>query len=177
MVFDYSYDSGDEWEEEEIEGVEELISENGSQGEGEDELEEDDWLVDDEVIEMASGASRSVSPHTNPSIDEKKKRKAESNTTIAAKKRRQIAGPLIPFSKGPIYEDVIGLRDYELFNDHSIHLFNGKPRYESLGIAIPDQGLLLKILILAWTLSLSSPPVLRTTVNSWCSLKLERDTA
>ncbi|KAF8328816.1 chromatin assembly factor 1 subunit A-domain-containing protein [Cantharellus anzutake] len=124
VVFDYSYDSGDEWEEEEVEGAEELMSESGSEGEGEDEFEEDDWLVGDDEIEVASGISRSVSPFANPAVNEKRKRKAESNIKAVSRKRRQIVGPLIPFSKGPFYEEVIGTRQYEPFNDHNISLLN-----------------------------------------------------
>ncbi len=120
---------------------------------------------------MARGASRSASPPPG-SIDEKKKRKAEPSANIASKKRRPILGPLIPFSKGPIYEDVIGMRDYGLFNDHSIYLFNGKPIWELLNMTVLDQVLIPKIPISALTLSLSSPGVLRTLINSWSSPKL-----
>lgn len=125
-MFDYSYDSGDDWEEEE-EGGEDIVSDGGSDGEGIDDEEDDDgFLVPDDEVESVghpSIPSRSPSPTAFRS-DAKGKRKAEGIVS-GANKRRQIVGPLIPFSKGPCYENEIGQCEYEPFNAFRIHLLNG----------------------------------------------------
>jgi chromatin assembly factor 1 subunit A len=124
-VFDYSYDSGDDWEEEE-EGGEDILSDVDSEGEGIEEDDDDDgFLVPDDEVESiaASGApSRSPSPGASHAHS-RAKRKAEGGS--GARKRRQITSPLIPFSKGPCYEDEIGRCDYEPFQVFRIQLFNG----------------------------------------------------
>ena len=141
-MFDYSYDSGDDWEEEDVEGAEELMSEAGSDGSGPDDFEADDWLVgDDEEIEVIGDPAdgdpldpRSISPLNLASgnivseVGVSMKRKAESapGAAVAAKKRRQLAGPLVPFSRGPCFEDVIGQCQYEPFSAFRIQLLNGK---------------------------------------------------
>lgn len=134
-VFDYSYDSGDDWEEEE-EGGEEIMSDVASDGEGIDDEDEDDgFLVPDDEVESVDGilgtTSRSPSPsvfrpnaNSNPSANAKGKRKAEGGAS-GTNKRRQITGPLIPFSKGPCYEDEIGRCEYEPFHAFRIQLLNG----------------------------------------------------
>lgn len=136
-VFDYSYDSGDDWEEEE-EGAEEILSEIDSDGEGGslDEDDDDGFLVPDDEVESVghasgSGLSRSPSPSAFRNMNmsaaamAKGKRKAEAEGTTAAKKRRQIVGPLIPFAKGPCLEDDIGRCEYEPFSVFRIQLLNG----------------------------------------------------
>lgn len=133
VQFDYSYDSGDDWEEEPIEDAEEIMSEAGSDGTGADDFEADDWLVgdDDEIeveddgIEAVRSRSRSLSPVAFLSAGATKKRKAEGATGAAAKKRRALVGPLVPFSRGPCFEDRIGECEYEPFNTFRIQLLNG----------------------------------------------------
>ena len=124
-VFDYSYDSGDDWEEEE-EGGEDILSDVDSEGEGVEEDEDDDGFLvpDDEVESIAASVAPSRSP--SPSAlhgNSRTKRKAEANG--GARKRRQITGPLIPFSKGPCYEDEFGRCEYEPFHAFQIRLLNG----------------------------------------------------
>lgn len=125
-MFDYSHDSGDDWEEEEEVG-EDILSDVASDGEDIDDEDEDDgFLVPDDETESlgVSGIiSRSPSPSTFRA-NIKGKRKAEGGAG-GVNKRRQIVGPLIPFSKGPCYEDEIGRCEYEPFNQFRIQLLNG----------------------------------------------------
>lgn len=124
-MFDYSYDSGDDWEEEE-EGGEEILSDVDSEGEGmEDDDDDDGFLVPDDEVESIS-ASRAASRSPSPSASHapsRAKRKVVGGDGV--RKRRQITSPLIPFSKGPCYENEIGRCDYEPFQAFQIQLLNG----------------------------------------------------
>ena len=128
LSFDYSYDSGEDWDEED-EGGEDLESANGSDvGEssdlGSDEM--DDWLVDDdEPIDPGTPLSeRAGSPGFPFPMEPLPKRKAPEEESKEPKKRKVV--PLVPFSKGPCLETVIGHCEYEPFHQYRIQLFNGK---------------------------------------------------
>ncbi|KAF9519936.1 hypothetical protein BS47DRAFT_1336670 [Hydnum rufescens UP504] len=126
VAFDYSYDSGDDWEEEEVEGAEELVSELDSDGSGGDDFEADDWLVgDDEDIEVAGDPAEG--DPTDPRILKKRKAENAPGAAVATKKRRPLAGPLVPFFRGPCFEDVVGQCQYEPFNAFRIQLLNDTP--------------------------------------------------
>ena len=133
VSFDYSYDSGEEWEEEE-EGGEDVVSNDGSEDEnGEVDSDLDSWLVqDDEDIDPGTPISeRQGSPLISvpqlPTIDSTKKRKTTTSEKKETKKRKII--PLMPFTKGPIYEDEIGHCDSDLLMQYRIQLFNGELVY------------------------------------------------
>lgn len=127
VVFDYSYDSGEEWEEEE--GGDDVASQDGSEEAPSDaDSDMDDWLVDDDVEGVDPGtpvSEREVSPLRPPSGIEKaaNKRKSISGLDKGRKKRKVM--PLVAFIKGPCWEDVIGKCEYEPFKQHRIQLFNG----------------------------------------------------
>ncbi|KAF8309802.1 hypothetical protein DL93DRAFT_2230665 [Clavulina sp. PMI_390] len=130
-VFDYSYDSGEDWVEEEEAG-DDVLSDGGSNEDMDDDDPDDDGFLvpDDEVEEVQSINSRSPSPSlfranaaaTSAGNAAKGKRKAEGGGMGANKKR--ITGPLIPFVKGPCYEEDMGQCEYEPFHAFRIQLLN-----------------------------------------------------
>ncbi|KAG8900324.1 hypothetical protein FRB99_006112 [Tulasnella sp. 403] len=115
VAFDYSYDSGEDWEEE-PEDAEDVVS-NGSDEEeetatldGDDEF--DDWLVGDDEVEFEGGIdpanpARSISPTLEPNRTGKRKHDVEKEKEKEAKKRR-VFKPLVPYSCGPVWETRLG---------------------------------------------------------------------
>ncbi|KAL5533009.1 hypothetical protein ACEPAF_4783 [Sanghuangporus sanghuang] len=131
VVFDYSYDSGEDWEEEE-EGADDLQSLAGSDVEkssdvGDDEF--DDWLVDDDEPSDPGMPldSRSGSPSFPFPQDLMPKRKTAPAEKESKEPKKRKVMPLIPFSKGLCLETNIGECDYEPFNQYRIQLFNDTP--------------------------------------------------
>ncbi|PPQ68491.1 hypothetical protein CVT26_003430 [Gymnopilus dilepis] len=130
LIFDYGYDSGEEWEEE---PAGEDVAEDGEEEEADDETAADSdlesWLVDDdEEPADLSTLSRNSSPPPLWDLPpvQPPKRKAEDPERKMGKKRKVVV-PLVPFAKGPIYESVIGQCDYEPFRPYAIELFNDTP--------------------------------------------------
>lgn len=130
VAFDYGYDSGTEWEEEEA--GDDLMSLDGSAEDGGTDVDSDmdDWLVeDDDVAEPGTPLDeREASPALvmlsglSPAGGKRKTSKAPDNKR--SKKLKVV--PLVPFVKGPCYEDQIGRCVYEPFKEFRIQLFNGK---------------------------------------------------
>ncbi|KAG8992228.1 hypothetical protein FRB93_002457 [Tulasnella sp. JGI-2019a] len=125
-AFDYSYDSGEEWEDE-PEDAEEVVSgdeEEDESGVGEEEDEFDDWLVgdDDEDCATPNNTGRSISPQPTGG-GAKRKPEAEKEKEQETKKRRVVA-PLVPYSAGPYWEDRIGDCTVEHFKAFRIQLLN-----------------------------------------------------
>ncbi|KAK7015004.1 chromatin assembly factor 1 subunit A-domain-containing protein [Favolaschia claudopus] len=123
-VFDYGYDSGEEWEEEPAGDAEDVVDD----GEDEDgELDDadsdlDSWLVDDDEEPPSPVMSRGGSP----TISTLPKRKAEAEDARLTKKRKVVV-PLIPFGKGPSWEQSIGHCEHDMFNAYRIQFFNDTP--------------------------------------------------
>lgn len=128
LVFDYAYDSGEEWEEE---PVGEDVVEDGEEEEGEGDEPDSDldsWLVDDDEEPDMTMLARNSSPPPLldfPTTMAPPKRKAEDGERKIGKKRKVVV-PLVPFAKGPIYESTIGQCHYEPFKPYAIQLFNGR---------------------------------------------------
>ena len=129
LVFDYSYDSGEEWEEE---PVGEDVVEDGDDDDGEAEEPDSDldsWLVDDDEEPADLAALRDSSP---PPLDllapPQIKRKTEDGERKIGKKRKVVV-PLVPFTKGPMFETTIGKCEYEPFKPYTIQFFNGEYSY------------------------------------------------
>lgn len=130
VAFDYSYDSGEEWEEEEA--GDDLVSLDGSAEDGGSDADSEmgDWLVEEEdVAEPGTPLDeREGSPGLVPLPDQSpssaKRKTSEAPDKKKAKKRKVM--PLVAFVKGPCYEDRIGNCDYEPFKEYRIQLFNGK---------------------------------------------------
>uniref|UniRef100_D8PWL3 Chromatin assembly factor 1 subunit A dimerization domain-containing protein n=1 Tax=Schizophyllum commune (strain H4-8 / FGSC 9210) TaxID=578458 RepID=D8PWL3_SCHCM len=128
---DYGYDSGEEWEDEPVEA--DNVDEDDEEGVDEEEdSDADSWLVDDDDEEVEPGTP----------IDEREgeeevfgiefssnaahKRKAEDTKVGKAPKKKKIM-PLVPFAKGPFYEQEVGHCEYEPFAAYRIQLFNDTP--------------------------------------------------
>lgn len=129
LVFDYGYDSGEEWEEESVVGEEVEDDGKDEDGDAEDaDSDLDSWLVDDdESPDTALLDHRNSSPP--PFLDlpnaPPPKRKAEDTERKIGKKRKVVI-PLVPFAKGTVWESTVGVCQYEPFKPYAIQLFNGQ---------------------------------------------------
>lgn len=137
LSFDYGYDSGEEWEEEE-EGADDVMSNDGDEVAESSEVGSDleDWLVDDDdVVDPGAPLSeRAPSPDILfplPPTDLPKRKSAKTDERREPKKRKVML--LVPFNKGPCWENSIGSCDYEPFNQYRIKLFNGMFHNKSHG--------------------------------------------
>lgn len=127
LVFDYSYDSGEEWEEEPAgeDVADDAEEEDGDADEQDSDLES--WLVDDdEQPDLAALADASPPPLFDDGLLPPPKRKAEVDGEKKLGKKRKVVVPLVPFAKGPILETIIGQCEYEPFMPYAIQRFNGK---------------------------------------------------
>lgn len=124
LVFDYGYDSGEEWEEEPVGDADDVVDdgeeEDGDGDEPDSDLES--WLVNDDN-------EPAISIRDSPLLDLTVatpilKRKADDAEKKGGKKRKVVL-PLTPFAKGPVWESTIGQCNYDLFNPYRIQLFNG----------------------------------------------------
>jgi chromatin assembly factor 1 subunit A len=141
IQFDYNYDSGEEWEEEE-EGGEDLMSADGDAEDGaasEADSDMDGWLVDDDDdIDPGTPLSeRAGSPPLLPlpelpvqPLAAKRKSTGGEKEKKEQKKRKVV--PLVPFTKGPFEEERIGKCQYEAFKEYRIQFFNGERPLETL---------------------------------------------
>ncbi|KAJ6546512.1 chromatin assembly factor 1 subunit A-domain-containing protein [Mycena vulgaris] len=125
-IFDYGYDSGEEWEEEPAGDADDVVD-DGEDDEGEPDDADSDldsWLVDDEDEAETPDKERSASPVFS-TLHAPTKRKAETEDSKLTKKRKVVV-PLTPFAKGPVWEQTIGRCD-NIFNAYRIQLFNDTP--------------------------------------------------
>lgn len=141
LVFDYSYDSGEEWEEEPAgeDVAEDAEEEDGDADEQDSDLES--WLVDDdEEPDMAALADASPPPLFDDGFlppPPPPKRKAEVDGEKKIGKKRKVVVPLVPFAKGPMLETTIGQCEYEPFRPYAIQRFNGGSTFVVSG-NVPD---------------------------------------
>jgi len=143
LARDYGYDSGEEWEDEGTGDADNVDDDEDEEGEGEDaDSDADSWLVDDDEVEEGIPDDRDLSPSLldiplsshkkkalSPSLldisHSASKRKAEA-TDKQPEKKRKVVIPLVPYTKGPLWESVIGHCDYDPFKPYRIQFFNGK---------------------------------------------------
>lgn len=130
LALDYSYDSAEEWEGEEEAGGDDVVedAEEEDAGDGDDDSDMDEWLVDDEEAEDPGTPvdEREESPDLML-VDvayAPAKRKSAPESGKQGKKRKVVV-PLVPFTKGPCWESTVGLCTYEPFDSYRIELFNG----------------------------------------------------
>ncbi|KAJ7172649.1 chromatin assembly factor 1 subunit A-domain-containing protein [Mycena filopes] len=130
-VFDYGYDSGEEWEEEPAGDADDVID-DGEEDDAEVEDADSDldsWLVDDEdepQTPQTPAGSRGGSPVFS-ALRPPLKRKTEATEDPKLAKKRKVVVPLVPFAKGPAWEQTIGRCEYNMFNSYRIQLFNDAP--------------------------------------------------
>ena len=128
LAFDYAYDSGEEWEDEPVGDVDDVVD-GGEEEEGDSDEQDSDlesWLVDDDNEPAILIDDKNSPP---PLLDltiaaPMLKRKADDAEKKSGKKRKVVL-PLTPFAKGPVWEPTIGQCNYEPFNPYRIQLFNG----------------------------------------------------
>ena len=133
IVLDYTYDSGEEWGEEDEGGGDDVLGDSDDERDDEESDDLDGWLVDGDEEEVATPVEEreGLDAFPFPPISEssKSKRKAgkekETDTDGKAKKRKVVV-PLVPFVKGPCWETGIGECEYEPFNQYRVQFFNGK---------------------------------------------------
>lgn len=124
VALDYSYDSGEDWEEEDPGEADDVVegNEDEDQDDGKDS-DVDSWLVDDdEEVELEVSSDREVSPAPVYT-----KRKATVSELAKPHKKRKVV-PLVPFIKGPSWETSVG-KSPDIFNPYRIRLFNGASFY------------------------------------------------
>ena len=131
---DYTYDSGEEWAEEDAGEADDVVEDGEDEGDGDEEPDSDldSWLVDDDEVEdpgtpieerIGSPGFPDLPPPPG-SGNGKRKAKEEKEKSNGGKKRRVVI-PLVPFAKGPEWETSIGRCTYEPFKSYRIQLFNG----------------------------------------------------
>ncbi|KAI0807211.1 hypothetical protein C8Q74DRAFT_46269 [Fomes fomentarius] len=137
VQIDYTYDSGEDWAEEDAGDADDVVNDGDEDGDGDEEVDSDldSWLVDDEEIEDPGTPieDRLGSP-SFPDLDlpppgsgsGKRKAKEEKEKSTGGKKRRVVV-PLVPFAKGPEWETSIAQCTYEPFKSYRIQLFNDTP--------------------------------------------------
>ncbi|KAJ7632455.1 chromatin assembly factor 1 subunit A-domain-containing protein [Roridomyces roridus] len=123
-VFDYGYDSGEEWEEEPSGDADDLMDDGEEDDvDGEDaDSDIESWLVEDDDEPVSPSAA------TGSPVPTVAKRKAEAEDTKLTKKRKVVV-PLLPFAKGPSWEQRIGqcADEFSLFNAYRIQFLNDAP--------------------------------------------------
>ncbi|KAF5365726.1 hypothetical protein D9758_003132 [Tetrapyrgos nigripes] len=124
---DYSCDSGEDWEEP-AGDADDVGNDDEEDVETEDrDSDIDDWLVDDDEVEPGTPIDeRMGSPSLPDFLPPLPKRKAEKSEE-KAKKKRKVVVPLVPFSKGPCWEPVVGQCQESLFHPYQIRLLNDTP--------------------------------------------------
>ncbi|KAI0831100.1 hypothetical protein BC628DRAFT_1352269 [Trametes gibbosa] len=142
VAVDYGYDSGAEWAEEDAGDADDVVegdAEDEEADDGEADSDLDSWLVDDDEVEdpgtpieeRPGTPEFELSPGAHPGKRKKEKereqeREAEKERGGTSKKRRVVV-PLVPFTKGPEWENVLGRCRYKPFNQYRIQLFNDTP--------------------------------------------------
>ena len=146
-IFDYSYDSGDDWQDDEggddVDGHDEVAGQE-EEDEEESEGEFDDWLDDDEE-----------EPHVPVEIVASSMEQYPSGMKVIKKTGEVLkrSVKISPYWKGPIWEREVGER-IDGFDKYRLQLLNGEQT------SLSCRAQLLNILILSQTplgLSIPSP--------------------
>ena len=137
-MFDYTYDSGDDWEEEEggddVDDAGEVKPEEEEEFESDQEEEDefDDWLDDTEdggYAPIPVEDENDPLPHAGPSS---RQERLPMNVVKKSDKPRKVV-KIVPSWKGPIWETQVGKNDD--FAEYRLQLLNGR-----LSFAWKDQS-------------------------------------
>ncbi|KAG6888480.1 hypothetical protein C0995_007906 [Termitomyces sp. Mi166 len=126
LVFDYGYDSGEEWEAEPAGDADDVNDDVEDEDDDDDaDSDADSWLVDDDedVGISLEDMDQSDLPDLPVLLS---KRKAEEGGKKTDKKRKVVI-PLVPYAKGPCWENLIGQCEYGIFDPYRIQMFNDTP--------------------------------------------------
>ncbi|KAF8631437.1 hypothetical protein AX17_005114 [Amanita inopinata Kibby_2008] len=127
MVYDYSYDSGEEWEDEGAGDADDVLDDDEEElGADETDSDLDSWLVDDDDIEV-NVDDQEVSPPNIPEVVPNAPKRKVENEEKKSGKRRKVVVPLVPFAKGPCWETAIGECGYEPFKAYQVKILNDTP--------------------------------------------------
>ncbi|KAG6919970.1 hypothetical protein DXG01_013319 [Tephrocybe rancida] len=128
LVFDYVYDSGEEWEEEPAGDADDVVDDGDDEDDGDDpDSDADSWLVDDDEDPEIALQDMDQHPLDIPDLPVlPSKRKAEDGEKKIGKKRKVVI-PLVPYAKGPSWESSVGQCEYAMFDPYRIHMFNDTP--------------------------------------------------
>ncbi|TFY68897.1 hypothetical protein EVG20_g3365 [Dentipellis fragilis] len=133
VAVDYTYDSGEEWGEEEAGGDDVAEASDDDKDEEEASSDLDDWLIDDDEEEVPTPIEEREGMDGFPFPPEqiKAKRKAEPKEKDAGDgakaKKRKVVVPLVPFIKGPCWENEIGKCEFDPFKLYRVQFFNDTP--------------------------------------------------
>lgn len=127
-VLDYSNDSGEEWEDENANDADDVNDDAEEDDDSEADSDLESWLVEDEDEDQV------VPPDVDdpfaldvPMPAPLPKRKAiEEPAKKKLAKKRKVVVPLVPFCKGPCWEDTIGHCESAILKPYRIQLFNGE---------------------------------------------------
>ncbi|EJD52907.1 hypothetical protein AURDEDRAFT_157461 [Auricularia subglabra TFB-10046 SS5] len=142
-VFNYEYDSEEDWEEEPEEGTGEAIDDAMSVDSGDDDDDDaDSWLAPDDEVEELEGSpppldddpflAPSPAPVASTSSSaakplETRKRKAATSARDDGKKKRKVV-PLVPWIKGPFWEESRAKKDVPAaLRAYRLRLLNDAP--------------------------------------------------
>ena len=126
LVFDYGYDSGEEWEEEPVGDADDVVEE-GEEEDGEGDEPDSDlesWMVDDDNEPVSIHDKNSPPPLLGLTVAAPILKRKADDTEKKGGKKRKVVIPLTPFARGPVWESTIGQCNYDLFNSYRIQLFN-----------------------------------------------------
>jgi len=123
---DYSYDSGEDWEEPAGDADDVNDDEEEDRETEDQDSDMDDWLVDDDEVEASTPISERMGSPASPRFPSPLPKRKATTTEDKASKKRKVVIPLVPFSKGPCWEHVIGQCEESVFNSYQIRLLNGK---------------------------------------------------
>ncbi|KAF6764704.1 CoCAF-1 [Ephemerocybe angulata] len=130
LVFDYGYDSGEEWEEEPV-GEDVAEDDEDEEDPDADDSDADSWLVEDdeepEIVNLSDIDSITPPDLFGTDLPPLPKRKADDPEKKQNTKKRKVVVPLVPFAKGPFWENRIGECSYDPFKAYQIQLFNDTP--------------------------------------------------
>lgn len=137
-LIDYSVDEGTDWAEEYLEEDVNSGNEDEESGDEDEDDDVDSWLADDDEIEMMDGvsspamhselypfdedflpppAAAPVPPTSSKPAAAAKKQPHDKTSRITA---------LVPFQKGPCWEDKLGEVTWPVFDGYRICLLNGE---------------------------------------------------
>ncbi|KAF9646857.1 hypothetical protein BDM02DRAFT_3188474 [Thelephora ganbajun] len=120
VAIDYSYDSSEEWEEENPGDADDVADDNDDDDEGDigEDSDADSWLVDDGDDVEAVAPMDEVDAPPLP----KRRLEGASGAGNSYKKRRVV--PLVPFVKGPIWDPAVTKTVEEVFKPFRVRFFN-----------------------------------------------------
>jgi len=123
VVIDYSYDSSEEWEEENPGDADDVADDNDDDDEGDpgEDSDADSWLVDDDDDDGVEV----VVPVDNVDVPLLPKRRSEGTSSTGSSYKKQRVVPLVPFVKGPVWEPSITKTVEEVFTPFRVRFFNG----------------------------------------------------